>query len=500
MPPFVSSKLRQTASKAPVAQVRSGKHIFGHDLVSVLSDLFVVWDVAMVFGTGVLAWLACVYAHGAATTPALEWAELRPIVIMASFAAPFALRDQRTAWSSGALRGAGIVGRAMGRVALLLGLIWAVEITSRTAGDLPLRWLTLWSAGIVAFLVQPRATMVGYLRRLDQRGVLVQSVAVVGAGEAADRLIRHLRSTRGQSVNIIGVFDDRAERLPAGAVMPQGDVDDLIALAQEQRVDWIVITLPWSAEARVAQILGRLKALAVEVALCPPLVGSPLPRREVDVFEELPLGLIAQRPLRSWNVLLKEAEDKVLGALLIVLLAPVLALIALAVRLDSRGPILFRQERVGLNNRPFNVLKFRSMHYQPECTGDIQQTKRGKDARITPVGAFLRKSSLDELPQLFNVLRGEMSLVGPRPHALTMRTQDLLCDEIVEDYKHRHRMKPGMTGWAQVNGLRGATDTTEQLRNRVEHDLYYIENWSLWLDMKILVMTPLTILSGENAF
>ena len=176
-----------------------------------------------------------------------------------------------------------------------------------------------------------------------------------------------------------------------------------------------------------------------------------------------------------------------------------MGLIALAIRLDSSGPVFFNQRREGWNNRPFTIFKFRSMHWQPGPCGPLRQTERN-DARVTRVGRFLRRTSLDELPQLFNVMRGEMSLVGPRPHAVDMRTEQKLGQDIIAAYAHRHRVKPGMTGWAQVHGLRGATDTAGQLRARVEHDLYYIENWSLMLDLRVLVKTFFQVVFGKNAF
>ena len=508
MPPFASTKLRRVDTLADGADSTLPGSDLIRGIVSVMADLYLGWDFAAVMGTGYFAWLISEAAATRASFVHLPWPALRPDVIMASVAAPFILRMSRSAWT-GPQAGTGIVGRAMGRVAVLLGLIWAVEITSRVAGDMPVVWLALWSASAVLLTVQSRAVTVGGLRWLARKGVLVQAVAVVGAGPAADRLIRYLRTAHGPAVRMVGLFDERSERVPNGSVVPQGSVDDLVAMAQTRRVDWVVITLPWNAEARVGQVLGKLKAIAVEVALCPPLLDAALPGRDAaardapprdgDLFDELPLGLLARRPLRSWSLVVKELEDKLIALVLLLLLLPVFALLALAVRLDSPGPVLFRQSRVGLNNRPFDILKFRSMRWDPRATDEIEQTQR-TDSRITQIGGYLRKTSLDELPQLFNVLRGEMSLVGPRPHAVTMRTQNMLGDEIVVDYKHRHRMKPGITGWAQINGHRGATDTTDQLRQRVEHDLYYIENWSFWFDLRILLTTPVKILMDENAF
>jgi len=195
----------------------------------------------------------------------------------------------------------------------------------------------------------------------------------------------------------------------------------------------------------------------------------------------------------------KRLEDVVLGSILSLLLLPLLAVIALAIWLDSPGPIIFRQRRHGWNNRSFDVYKFRTMRWSASNSSSLIQTSRD-DERVTRVGRLLRRLSLDELPQLFHVLRGDMSLVGPRPHAVDMRTEDRLGHEIIDEYPHRHRVKPGITGWAQVNGCRGATQTAEQIRRRVELDLYYADNWSVLLDLKILVKTLGSVISGKNAF
>jgi exopolysaccharide biosynthesis polyprenyl glycosylphosphotransferase len=208
---------------------------------------------------------------------------------------------------------------------------------------------------------------------------------------------------------------------------------------------------------------------------------------------------IAERPLKHWNALAKLIEDKVLGLLLLILFAPAMAVIALLIKLDSRGPVLFVQERFGFNNNAIRVLKFRTMYTERADLSGAQRTVRN-DPRVTRVGRLLRALSLDELPQLINVVRGDMSLVGPRPHAIVMRAGGRLYDEAVATYLSRHRVKPGITGWAQINGLRGEVDTLEKARARVEHDLYYIEHWSIWLDLKILLTTAPQLLAQRNAY
>jgi exopolysaccharide biosynthesis polyprenyl glycosylphosphotransferase len=206
-----------------------------------------------------------------------------------------------------------------------------------------------------------------------------------------------------------------------------------------------------------------------------------------------------RRPLTARDTIAKNIEDWVVGLGLLFLFSPIMAAIALAIRLDSPGPVFFRQPRHGWNNRVIHVYKFRTMHHAATDVTGSRQTSR-HDERITRVGHFLRRTSLDEIPQLFNVVCGEMSVVGPRPHPIGMKTEEKLCHEIVSSYARRHNVKPGITGWAQIHGWRGATETSYQLQRRVEHDIYYAENWTLWLDAKILLMTAAKGFRGPNAF
>jgi exopolysaccharide biosynthesis polyprenyl glycosylphosphotransferase len=210
----------------------------------------------------------------------------------------------------------------------------------------------------------------------------------------------------------------------------------------------------------------------------------------LDVFD---------RPLTEWGKIIKAVEDKIIASLAVVALSPVMLLVALAIKLDSKGPVLFKQKRFGFNNELIEVFKFRSMYHESSDVDAARLVTKG-DLRVTRIGRFLRKSSLDELPQLFNVLRGELSLVGPRPHATKAKAADKLYNDVVDGYFARHRVKPGITGWAQINGWRGETDTAEKLQRRVEHDLYYIENWSLMFDLYILWRTPIALLKTESAY
>ncbi len=250
-----------------------------------------------------------------------------------------------------------------------------------------------------------------------------------------------------------------------------------------------------ASRALLARILRRL-ALRAAPADRPQAPALPV----AHVGDCLPVTLLADRPIKHWSAVLKSGGDFLLACCITLVLLPVLGAIALAIRLDSPGPVLFTQRRHGLNNSEFDIYKFRTMRSAPaDAAAALQQTVRG-DSRVTRVGRFLRKWSLDELPQVFNVLQGSMALVGPRPHAVNMRTEQRLGHEITDTYPHRHRVKPGITGWSQINGARGATDTAAQLQRRVTLDLFYVDNWSPLLDLKILTLTFREVLRATNAF
>jgi putative colanic acid biosynthesis UDP-glucose lipid carrier transferase len=239
----------------------------------------------------------------------------------------------------------------------------------------------------------------------------------------------------------------------------------------------------------------QLSVLPTDIRLCPDMAAFQMRPLGIVSYDGVPVLELVRKPLGDWAPFIKAFEDRFFAGLALLLLAPVMICIALAIKLDSRGPVFFRQRRHGFNHQVITVLKFRTMYVTQD--GPVVPQASKNDPRVTRVGKWLRRSSLDELPQLLNVLNGEMSLVGPRPHALAHNEQ---YSALLETYANRHRMKPGITGWAQINGYRGETDTPDKMRKRVECDLYYIENWSLWFDLKILLLTPVFGLFGKNAF
>ena len=336
------------------------------------------------------------------------------------------------------------------------------------------------------------------IRRAARTGTLVRNMAIVGASGQARHLVHRLRQQDAPWKRIIGIFDDRRTRISReiDGFPVLGSLDDLVGYVRRGQIQDVVITLPWSADARLIDIVGKLRALPVHVYLGSDLIGYHFPRHREQFIDGIPVMEIASAPLTGWSGLVKQIEDKIVASLLAIMLSPLMFALALAIRLDSAGPVLFRQKRYGFNNEVIVVYKFRSMfHDRPPEPGVPQATKR--DPRVTRVGRILRRTSLDELPQLLNVLKGDMSLIGPRPHAVEHNEQ---YAKLIGGYHGRHKVKPGITGWAQVNGFRGETDTVDKMRMRVEHDIHYIENWSVWFDLKILVMTAFIGWTSKNAY
>ena len=348
-------------------------------------------------------------------------------------------------------------------------------------------WLILWYLLALVGFVGIRLMAASWLRRSRQRGRLARTVAVVDLDGRAVELVGQLRD-REQDVRLVGIFS--LDRSSARASV----VEDLLALSRLFRIDEVLVST--SGGQGVDALVRRLGAIPANIRICPNLPKLALPPREFGLVLGQPMLTVYHRPLTGWHSIAKRTEDLVLGSLLLVALTPLMLLVALLVRLDSPGPVLFRQQRLGFNNNVIDVLKFRSMYHRPVVEADVPQARRD-DPRVTRVGYWLRRTSIDELPQLLNVLRGEMSLVGPRPHALRHNEQ---YAALIDDYLGRHRVQPGITGWAQIHGLRGETETLEKMRSRVEHDLAYINNWSILLDLKILLLTPVMAVLDRNAY
>lgn len=362
-----------------------------------------------------------------------------------------------------------------------------------------LPFLVFWFAFSLAAFGVERLLLLAVFRYLIKRGHFLQTAVIVGGTENGIRLAEYL--LRGQDIRsgLLGFIDDRMGRMPATlAGLPViGNSSQLEKMIREERVTQVLVALPWSAENRIGQIVRDLRRLPVNVLLVPDMIAFRHAHNRITPVGGLPMFNVSQMPLSGWSPLIKRLEDLVLAGLAIIALLPLMLILAVIIKLDSPGPVLFRQKRYGYNNRLIEVFKFRSMFYHQSDANAERQTTRNDD-RVTRVGRFIRKTSLDELPQLFNVLLGSMSMVGPRPHATATKAAGVLFEDAVEQYSARHRVKPGITGWAQINGYRGETDTLEKIEKRVEYDLEYIESWSVWFDLYILFRTlPALVLTKE---
>jgi polysaccharide biosynthesis protein PslA len=358
----------------------------------------------------------------------------------------------------------------------------------------------LWLLFSAVLLTASRGYLSRLLRRWIESGKLARRVAVIGAGEFSREFIERLRA-EPHAYTVVGLYDDRRSRIPGvqEGVRVRGTVRDLLERSREEQIDLIVIALPLRAVERISRILEQIGSAVADICLTTDFAGFRYKSSQISSVGSNPVVLIDERPLKDWRAGKKFAFDMVIGSVLLVFLAPFLALIALAIRFDSPGPVLFRQPRLGFNNRLFTCYKFRSMHHKmTDLMGDRQATR--DDPRITRLGKWLRALSLDELPQIFNVMKGNMSLVGPRPHPPNTKAADKLFTDVVAKYAFRHRVKPGITGWAQVNGWRGETKTVEQIENRVACDLAYIENWSVWFDLRIMMLTITREIVSRHAF
>ncbi|KPY28475.1 undecaprenyl-phosphate glucose phosphotransferase [Pseudomonas syringae] len=393
----------------------------------------------------------------------------------------------------------------MGAMALAwtaaFGLLLFMQQAMGLFGYLPPEELLIWYLTSLALFGIIRLLLLMLFKRQMRKGVFLQHAVILGATENGQRLAEYLLEHQDIRSGVTGFIDDRIGRMPKTvANLPLlGNTSDLERLIREEKVTQVLVALPWTAENRMDYIIRELRRLPVNVLLVPDMIAFRHTHNRITEVARLPMFNASDLPLSGWSPFIKRAEDIVLSSLALLALSPLMLLVALAIKLDSPGPVFFRQKRYGYNNRLIEVFKFRSMHqHQADATAE-RQTTRG-DARITRVGRFIRKTSLDELPQLFNVVAGSMSMVGPRPHATATKAAGILFEQAVKEYTSRHRVKPGITGLAQINGYRGETDTVEKIEKRVEFDLEYIENWSVWFDLYILMRTVPAVLFTREAY
>lgn len=371
------------------------------------------------------------------------------------------------------------------------GILTAIAFATKTGQEFSRVWFILWSATSLCLLMASRLALRLFLRALRKRGWNQRRILIIGSGSSVDELVAGLNASTWT-----GLVIDRRMTLEACSDGMSRNAAYLADLTAAASIDEVWIVLPLRDEAAIRSIQYALRHTTVDIRYVPDISSFSLLNQSVSEIAGRPVINLSASGMDNLDHLIKGIEDRVLAILILFISAPFLLIIAVGVKWSSPGPVLFRQKRAGLGGQTISVIKFRSMKQHDDLPGQIIQAHRG-DPRVTPFGAFLRRTSLDELPQFINVLRGEMSIVGPRPHALE---HTRYYKELVDRYMSRHKIKPGITGWAQINGYRGETDTLEKMRRRIEYDLYYIENWSLSFDLKIIMLTIVRELFNNEAY
>jgi Undecaprenyl-phosphate glucose phosphotransferase len=385
--------------------------------------------------------------------------------------------------------------------ALLAGLVaTALVFLSGMVENFSRGVSVLYVAATVTFLAMSRWPFRRMLDRMARRGVIGQRIAFYGADPGSIEAIQKVLAASDLShLHFVGVADDRPKLPEVPELRFIGGSDELAAMARAGEVDQVLISVRNLPPARLQEIMERLNSVCVDISLIPDQAIDLAPDYRVRLIGTLPVLTVWQRPWRDVSGMLKRTEDVILACIALLVVSPIMLVAAALIKLTSAGPVLFVQPRVGFNNEVIHVLKFRSMFTTHTDLVGLQTTTK-KDPRVTPVGRILRRLSIDELPQLLNVLKGDMSMVGPRPHATHMRVGDLFYQEAVKGYAGRHRVKPGITGLAQVRGLRGEIRTLDRARRRVELDQQYINQWSVWLDLWILVLTVRAVFLDADAY
>jgi Undecaprenyl-phosphate glucose phosphotransferase len=458
----------------PLLGRKSMVPLFAADWRAILLGVLRAADVVAIVFAGVLSYAL---RHGVFDPPALyRWQLLAGSMVGAAAlhcARVYTFRSLRRR-----SRHLGSVALAWAASALVM---IAIVFFAKVADEVSRVWLLLWAVVGLAALAGVRLAGWVWLARWSRAGKLIFNVAVVGSRAAAERLAQQVERGSLGDVRLLGIF-----RIASGD--GAGEVQALARLVRNVRVDEILMAVPCPEAEYIRRALSTLGTLPADVKLCLDLDGAAGSLSMQSL-------LLSRRPLAGWRIVVKRMMDVALSAALLFLFAPLMVFLAVLVKLDSPGPVIFRQRRFGFNKQPFTVYKFRTMRCEaPDPT--VPQARRG-DQRVTRLGRFLRRSSLDELPQLFNVLAGSMSLVGPRPHAIV---HDEKYAALIDRYFARHRVLPGITGWAQVNGLRGETDTTEKMARRIDYDLFYIDHWSPLFDLIILMRTLRVGFSDRNAY
>ena len=393
-----------------------------------------------------------------------------------------------------------IVGKIILFEAMLFSLLLTLAFVSKMTGEFSRIWTVSWFLSSLMLMIYIRFCYYYLLQKLGLSGNVVRNIAVIGAEQHGSRLVDIINNQKEPWVRIVGVFEDRFSRAPTkiGASPVLGTVDDLIRYVQENRVDDVIIALPWSAEERMMKIIEKLKVLPVDLRLSPDMIGFNLLNHSFSEYCGLPVLNISDKPTSHWQYIAKIFLDKILSTLVLLTLSPIMVVIALGIKIGSPGPIFFKQKRYGFNNQLIEVLKFRCLQIDLQDR-NAESLRIENDPLVTSLGSFLRRTSLDKLPQFITVLGGDMSIVGPRPQPTRAKIAGKHYRNHVSQYADQQKILPGITGWAQINGFRGETGAEEKIQKRVEHDLFYINNWSIMLDIKIILHTLFAFFTPKSA-
>lgn len=451
-----------------------------------------VMDVALLELAGLLAALAHFQV------PLSEAPAIHLVLLHSGSALAFLLFPQfelYTSWRGRSLSDMFLRLAASWGVVLLIGMFFSYLINH--VGLASRLWMFYWYVIGVALLIAYRIGIYYVLHHLRMKGLNNKRVVIVGYGNTGQEMHRRAlqQDWTGYDVKAVYADADDAWRITDHSIKRLESLEDIRDFVDKNRIHEIWITLPLVDSPKLQELQYMMRNMLVDIRWVPDILGLQMLSNRMGNFLGLPVVDLNQPISSGLNGIAKDLFDKVFAALALVMLVPLFLVLAVCIRASSPGPVLFKQPRLGLNGRPFNVYKFRTMKVHQEQNRVTQATR--DDPRITTIGAFLRRTSLDELPQFFNVLKGDMSVVGPRPHAIE---HNEMYKDLLEMYMLRHRVKPGITGWAQIHGHRGETDTVDKMAARVQFDLDYIQNWSLWMDVRIIVWTAFKGWTGKNAY
>ena len=466
-----------------------------------LIDIAAATDVTLVVASALLLKVFYVGPGDVGIEPAISQGHLSYLHVIGFVTASFFLilaRRGHYTYSERTNRNlSGEVMRLAFAVLFSFSLALSIAFLLKESAEFSRAWVLIWGVSVFIILLTGKVFWLHQFRRLTSKGYFRRQILLIGAGDLLNQTMDNLSLPHSEvdlaEIIDLGLADNGAEAPVPSQVLAA--VRHAITRAQLGIIDEVIIALPAQAHALHDHLIRQLRLLPAEIRVVLDFGGFRHKFLAVNQIGSMNIASIQRKPISEWNIILKTLEDYVIAMLALLLFSPAMVVIALLIKVESKGPIFFRQRRHGENHCVFYVLKFRTMTVS-EDGREVQQATKG-DKRVTRVGRFLRRTSLDEVPQLLNVLAGDMSLVGPRPHALSHNDY---YSRMLDDYACRHRVKPGMTGWAQINGFRGEITDPEMMEQRVRYDLEYIDNWSIWFDLQILITTPISVLFSTREY